>query len=164
MTPEDVEAIVRQLAAASPGPLETVASAFDMLKQLREVRRTLTVLIPEWEKMLAQGVLEAGGTVDMGAVVLRNKPKWEERFDHELIGRRVATEAQRIVQPDGEIIEIDDPKVVAERTVALMQALYVAPASTVKKTALREDLRMETYKAALASRTRVGTTTEVRAK
>lgn len=133
-----------------------------VVEAAEQFRRSVTFIIEMWRAREVEVLTAAGGRTDLGLnATMRVAPKLKEIYDHDLIGRKVIAQAIRAVMPDGEVIYVDDPEVAADRAVAMMRALYVAPGTEAKKGALKE-LGFETYKGALKSSTEVGKVVKVR--
>jgi hypothetical protein len=140
-----------------------VVEAHEIVEAVEQLRRSVTLVIEMWRGREVVLLQAAGGRTDLGInATIRVAPKFEERYDHDLIGAKVIDKATRIVQDDGEVIYVDDPEVAADRAVAIMRAVYVSPATKPKKTALVEKLGFEKAEGALASRVEVGKATKVR--
>jgi hypothetical protein len=140
-----------------------VVEAHEIVEAAEQLRRSVTLVIEMWRGREVVLLQAAGGRTDLGInATIRVAPKFEERYDHDLIGAKVIDKATRIVKDDGEVIYVDDPEVAADRAVAIMRAVYVSPASKPKKTALVEKLGFEKAEGALASRVEVGKVTKVR--
>lgn len=141
-----------------------VEEVHEIVEAAEQLRRSVTLVIEMWRAREVEILQAAGGRADLGInATARVAPKYEERYDHDLIGKRVALLSIQVVDEDGELLEwIDDPAIAAERAVALMRDVYVSPASKPKKTALVEKLRFEKAEGALASRKEVGKVTKVR--
>jgi len=140
-----------------------VEEAHEIVEAAEQFRRSVTLVIEMWREREVEILQAAGGRADLGInATVRVAPKFEERYDHDLIGAKVIAAAIREIQFDGEVVYIDDPEVAADRAVALMRNVYVSPATKPKKTALVEKLGFEKAEGALASRKEVGKVAKVR--
>lgn len=147
----------------SIGGVTDVVEAHEIVEAVEQLRRSVTLVIEMWRAREVELLQAAGGRTDLGInATLKVAPKFEERYDHPLIGAKVIERATRYITDDGEVIYVDDPEVAADRAVGMMMAVYVSPASKPKKTALVEKLGFERAEGALASRKETGKVTKVR--
>lgn len=152
--------LVKLIALVRPDGGDDFAYTRAGIDALAELRRSIDLALHDWRGHLANLVREAGGSIDLGSASLVAKKKYRDRYDH---GRIVAAAVRAaITDEDGELT-VDDPRVAAERTAALMMELYVAPASEPKKEPLQR-LHFEGKRGALASHEHIGWEVEVRAK
>jgi hypothetical protein len=152
---------VAEASAKGMTPVET----HETVDALEQLRRSVTFAVEVWRQNEVVVLGAAGGSTMVAPnAVATVRPKRKERYDHDLIGRKVVLHAVREIDKDGEVLfDVDDPEVAADRAVAFMRALYVADAVEPKVSGLMR-LGFETKYAAMSSSEVIGSEVKVRPK
>jgi hypothetical protein len=161
---KQMELGVAEICEASAKGMDPIGT-HELVEALEQFRRSVTFAIEVWRANEVVVLGAAGGSTMVAPnAVATVRTKRRERYDHDLIGRKVILHAIREITSEGEVLfDVDDPEVAADRAVALMRALYVADAVEPKVGGLMR-LGFETKWAAMSSSEVVGSEVKVRPK